>query len=494
MAAEFFKEIGAWFDLKFTPRLNDALNTPEDTKVPTVIKTTLSRKVCFALWGQSNMVGYNDGPTISPDDDPDPRIKARHRGEASLTFYAWGPDGSVGLAANPLQHDPTSMREDSVGLGIAFAKKMRELYPWIEEILLVPSAESATAFRNNDWNPGDTVYQRALTEVNTFMQSGEYVFGGILVMLGETDAEGTAQEAADFGPAAAAMVAHARANIINGGGNFPILWGSMLSTWIGSDAERLEVDKWHNNIRYYIPNSYFIDLDDLTTSYDTIHFGAADLRTAGQRFATNYENLNWTQNPEKLPDSMWLKVLNGEITDLQGGIFHNENCTVQNDATRGDVIRMTDTGTPSYLVCSKKLSKTAYTKALWINRVSNIGEFENMISGSGRSPISHAFGIGGYGHSNTYGSNPNLETDCPVGTWVHVALTWDGTNFNYYLDGVLTNGPTTAGAGTFSDQGIYIGQFQTSNQGINALIDDVQVFDVALSATQIADLYTVTTI
>jgi len=74
-------------------------------------------------------------------------------------------------------------------------------------------------------------------------------------------------------------------------------------------------------------------------------------------------------------------------------------------------------------------------------------------------------------------------------TWHHVVCTWDGANMNVYVDGILVAGPT-AKTGTISNTsasatiGTVISSF-----GYFGKIDDVRLYNRALSTTEITQLY-----
>jgi hypothetical protein len=474
----------------FTPIARDLL----DDTTPSAMRTTLQidsdyrseKKLIFLVAGQSNMVGFNDGPTNDIDDAPDPSILQVHRGNAGYSRrYPWLPNDEIGPAGNPLQNYTPSLQVDSVGLSYTFAKEIKRLYPQIESIILVPCARSNTGFSGSHWNPGDAHYEAVLTKLNTALNNNvDYSFGGILWHQGEYDA-GTTVNADAYGAALAAMVADIRSRATDGA-NVPFILGTMLSTWIGADVDRLRVDEWHRNVDAYIPNSTFVDLSDLTNSYDSLHFDTDDLREAGRRYARNFQYLNWKQS-QKDPNSIWIKVLDGEVVDLSGGAITPINVDVVTDGTRGDVLQV-DTG--DYIATSFQLAQS-YTKALWVYRISNETNYEHFISGGGINAESHTFGINGYGHSNNYASNPDLETDVPITEWHHVALTHDGINFRYYLDGVFQSTTTTA-AGSFEDKSVFINAYSTfANQGSNSYMDNVQVFNRVLSDDEIADLYAI---
>jgi len=84
----------------------------------------------------------------------------------------------------------------------------------------------------------------------------------------------------------------------------------------------------------------------------------------------------------------------------------------------------------------------------------------------------------------------SLITD---GQWHHVGFIWDGSYRYLYVDGTEVakdTNPITLASLIFADGGMYIGAGKTIEAGtfFSGLIDDVRIYDRALSAEQIAAL------
>lgn len=80
------------------------------------------------------------------------------------------------------------------------------------------------------------------------------------------------------------------------------------------------------------------------------------------------------------------------------------------------------------------------------------------------------------------------STEIPVGKWVHVAATWDGTNIKHYVNGIQDTA-TKEFIGTISntDASLYMGSsFQTI---LNGKLDDVRIYNRALTAAEIDAVY-----
>lgn len=74
--------------------------------------------------------------------------------------------------------------------------------------------------------------------------------------------------------------------------------------------------------------------------------------------------------------------------------------------------------------------------------------------------------------------------------WHHLAMTWDGSNLRMYIDGVDT-GVTFTGTGAInsnSQNDFYIGREQASGIPFNGFIDEVRIYNRALSLSEISNL------
>ena len=84
-------------------------------------------------------------------------------------------------------------------------------------------------------------------------------------------------------------------------------------------------------------------------------------------------------------------------------------------------------------------------------------------------------------------------TTLSAGTWYHFAFVYDGTDIRVYLDGALdpaTNNPVTHSAGIFNGSAEFtVGKQDGFSNPVDGLMDEVAVFDRALSADEIDSIY-----
>jgi hypothetical protein len=70
-------------------------------------------------------------------------------------------------------------------------------------------------------------------------------------------------------------------------------------------------------------------------------------------------------------------------------------------------------------------------------------------------------------------------------TWTHLAMTYDGTTLKMYMNGVLATSTAQTGTITTSTNALQIGGDTTYGQYFKGLIDEVRVYNIALTQAQI---------
>lgn len=157
----------------------------------------------------------------------------------------------------------------------------------------------------------------------------------------------------------------------------------------------------------------------------------------------------------------------------------------------------------------------ARTVSLWLNADSIYNEMAVLGFGSGSNrqqfiitveDLGVASGVGAsiglrYGSGNVgYNNGSDIQTE----TWYHVAFVYDGTTldfdqvdgtgFSAYINGTIVssvdgNKGQAGNALNTSSTALRIGNSSTDNRGFNGKIDDVQIYDTALDATEIAYIF-----
>jgi glucose/arabinose dehydrogenase len=73
----------------------------------------------------------------------------------------------------------------------------------------------------------------------------------------------------------------------------------------------------------------------------------------------------------------------------------------------------------------------------------------------------------------------------PVGSWTHVALTYDGTTLRLYVNGVQVSSATVSGTIQSSSNPLWIGGNQPYGEYFTGLIDELQIYNRALTAAEV---------
>ena len=73
----------------------------------------------------------------------------------------------------------------------------------------------------------------------------------------------------------------------------------------------------------------------------------------------------------------------------------------------------------------------------------------------------------------------------PVSTWSHLAITYDGSTVRLYLNGAMVDSVAHTGLITSSTNALTLGSDPFYGQYFNGLIDEVRIYNKALTAAQI---------
>jgi hypothetical protein len=92
-------------------------------------------------------------------------------------------------------------------------------------------------------------------------------------------------------------------------------------------------------------------------------------------------------------------------------------------------------------------------------------------------------------HTGTVEHFARASTALSTTAWRHLAVTYDGTTMRFYIDGVAAGSGTFTAQATTSDQPLYIGGNTVwSYEDYAGLIDELQIYNRALTATEITTI------
>lgn len=218
---------------------------------------------------QSNMIGRD---SIVPGIDDDYSIVAGK-------VFQWGYNANARLAAtNPLDHVNESAGD--MGSWLAMCNELVPLLAYKQAIMLVPAAQGGTGFITNNWNPGDALYEAALSrDISALNSHTLSSIGAITLIGGETDADnGNTNFQADV----QAMYDDLVNRLPGFSSSIPFIAAEIKGSTIPANVAVINA-AWAAFVAAG-SGRYLIETGDLTL-FDQFHFNAASTRTIGERMA-----------------------------------------------------------------------------------------------------------------------------------------------------------------------------------------------------------------
>jgi len=212
-------------------------------------------------------------------------------------------------------------------------------------------------------------------------------------------------------------------------------------------------------------------------------------------------NLAYAYNPD--PGGGFIPDPPGDttLTNFTTGNFttFSTEWNVNNSRFRGLKYGLIFDGSDDYVDCTNNqrfnMNETRLTVEAWINPASlsatrgivskadtgGINNYYLSINGSGQID----FGVRIGGALRTF-----LTTAAPVaaGQWNHIVGTYDGINLMVYHNGAFIQQTAQVGSLEASDEALEIGRRNSSNY-FNGVIDEVTIYNIALSAEEIGRHY-----
>ena len=94
-----------------------------------------------------------------------------------------------------------------------------------------------------------------------------------------------------------------------------------------------------------------------------------------------------------------------------------------------------------------------------------------------------------FGCNGLTGGNVNGSAIVTTDTWRHVALVYDGAQASIYIDGLLDVSVESTGQINVSAYNLYIGEnSQATGRQLGGSVDDVRIYNRALSPAEVAGL------
>ncbi|MDE0682209.1 MAG: LamG domain-containing protein [Candidatus Poribacteria bacterium] len=138
-----------------------------------------------------------------------------------------------------------------------------------------------------------------------------------------------------------------------------------------------------------------------------------------------------------------------------------------------------------------------FTIAAWVNIPKVSGAWQIIATKENRNPTGRNYGL--FGHINSgvvhYSFTTNsgwksfdAKTVVTDGDWHHVAGTYDGSDFKFYLDGAIDAQVAPGTKPDNHDNFLFIGGCDIGNYWMTGTIDEVVLYDRALSEKELNEL------
>lgn len=229
----------------------------------------------YWLIGQSNMIGR--APIRVGIDDIYTALNSK-------VFQFGYTSQTITAATNPLDH--VNENAGQMGLWLEFIKPKVLALTGSRQILLVPASQGGTGFATNNWNPGNALNTAAKARVTSAMAQGAgyNVYKGAIWLQGETDADSGAPAAANYLTAIQAMYDNFASTLPFFTTSKPFVVGTIKPDKANAPAINSALQTFANNNTAGVR---FVSLTDLSW-FDSDHYDAASLATAGQRYASAF--------------------------------------------------------------------------------------------------------------------------------------------------------------------------------------------------------------
>ena len=199
----------------------------------------------------------------------------------------------------------------------------------------------------------------------------------------------------------------------------------------------------------------------------------------------------------KMPIHAWVPTRSGIADDLVGandGTLTN-GASIVSDTGAGGAAAFDLDGTNDLVDIGSGINPTAFSWSIWF--FSTGGANEGLISDAGGVGVSNVLNV-----RNVASPNGNLSfrlnggsgtiigaTGVNNAAWHHAVATYDGSHMRLYLDGASNATAVSYSTAVTWSGNLVFGRYNSATQSFDGLIDDVRIWDQAIDATDVADLY-----
>ena len=273
---------------------------------------------------------------------------------------------------------------------------------------------------------------------------------------------------------------------------------TVMATWTSSNASKVRLE-WGYGAS---PASWTLVADYLTTTTTALISGLNSNATVTTRAtalrADNSTAANTsTSTTTTVAPRMFVKfgaaTFSNNSTDATGTVTLTQykSLAIHNDATRGYVMNGSNG-----CIFTNFFTPQSYTKTAWVYLITATNSIaNNVLSSNGSADFLYVDTTYRLVGGHTPGQNIVSDTiNVPVGAWTHYAFSWNNSTrtFNMYRNGAVTN--TRVMDATYNRTGnssiaLNIGRYTADTQFWKGYLDNLRVYDVALTASNISALY-----
>jgi len=472
--------------------------------------TTAPTKVLLPFIGQSGLTGFAAFPGADlgygGEDAPVERMSEISQGFDTSPYYYAAPAGELQMARCPLQDGVARdgagvIVDDGAGNPVVqgvvsptfhAGKAYLKDNPEIEHLVLLSDAIPNTGFTTGTWGVDDDHYEAFKGRVTTFLAANPtYEIPAIVWRGGETDSLSTdpvmtpEDWLADF----LAMIADFRTAVATANPSLrdiPVIVVGMASFNVAPVESTQAIDAVQKALPSTLYNCYYLDPADLTNTLDGRHNEAGDNRELGKRIA---DALNSIVDLPAPIHRMTYDAGAGEFTDEIGtGRIYGQSI-VDEGGTHGEVMDFLNNGT---LTSSLQCPAEAYTLHYKFKATAAGSSFRNISSGKRDNQyLGRIDSLQVFWHQSTAASpgrailSPNVGA-YTVGVWFDRIVSWDGTRFREFKDGVEAVLPFDGEGleGLSGPQTIEFGGWMgdvPGNAGVPMRLDFYEVYDFAIT-------------
>lgn len=170
------------------------------------------------------------------------------------------------------------------------------------------------------------------------------------------------------------------------------------------------------------------------------------------------------------------------------------NSPTRINGKRGKALNFDSASTQYVSVGSNLLSDNdPFTIAAWVSPAELTSTWKTVFAENCNGPdiaINQASVMAGRncGQGNGFNMSHSL-TAAEANTWIFLSMTFDGANARLYKNGTLVAGPVASTFAAGGHGGAYIGSYNGANELFNGKIDDVRLYNRALSTSEVFNLF-----